>query len=385
MKTTILALTASLIGLAATAFAQNQKPPAPGQHEIGAADQAATRAYWTAERMANAKPMPLPRVDPAIGGDASPLAPPEPAHFAEGGLPTILVSDDNLPSQTFEMLDHGEPATAPQTSPFSYEYPFNNYQPPVIDEYPYSTVGKLFFVIPPGASEPAGNYVCSGSVMANSYTVLTARHCMYDIGTGIWYNSWVFDPAYNSGPNSKYGNSWTPRKLETWVSGSTYDYDIGLMQMNDADGAGCNGSDGSKTLGNYTGYLGWMYGGDYTQRQWDVFGYPQASPFDGNHMYQDEAATGLLNPFGNNNIVEIGNPQTGGTSGGPWIIGFNPNHATDPAPSNNTTNKSGGNYANGLNSFQWTSPSQPYAINGPAFLGYNMNALFTAYKKLSCP
>jgi V8-like Glu-specific endopeptidase len=367
------------------AFAQDQKRPVPGHIEISASDQAATRAYWTVDRMANAMPMLLPKVDPATAAaNASPLAPPEPAQGAEGGLPTISVSTDNLPSQTFEMLDHGEPAIMPATTPFSYEYPFTNYQPPVINAYPYSTVGKLFFVIPPGATEPAGNYVCSGSVIANNYTVLTARHCMYDVNTGIWYNSWVFDPAYNSGPNPKYQNSWIPRKLETWVTGSTSDYDIGLMQMNDLDGAGCNGSDGSHTLGSYTGYLGYLYGGDYTQRQWDVFGYPQASPFDGNHMYQDEAATGTLNPFGTTNIVEIGNPQTGGTSGGPWIIGFNPKKATDPAPTNNTSG-SASNRANGLNSFQWTSPSQPYAINGPEFLSYNFNALFTAYKALSCP
>jgi V8-like Glu-specific endopeptidase len=382
MKMTIWALTA-VFGLA-MAFAQDQQRPRPGQHEVSAADQAATRAYWTVDRMANAKPMPLPTVDPAMHANVSPLAPPEPLYSFEGGLPTV-VSAGNLPTQSFEMLNHGDPGGAPQTTPFSYEYPFTNYQPPVIDEYPYSAVGKLFFVIPPGATEPAGDYVCSGSVMANKYTVLTARHCMYDINTKIWYNSWVFDPAYNSGLNSKYQGSWTPRKLETWTTGSTFDYDIGLMQMNDEDGAGCNGSDGSHTLGNYTGYLGWQYGGDYSQRQWSVFGYPQASPFDGNHMYQDEAATGLLNPFGNNNIIEIGNPQTAGTSGGPWIIGFNPNNATDPAPGNNTTNKSGGNYANGLNSFQFTSPSQPWAVNGPAFDSYNMNVLFTDYKKLSCP
>ena len=385
MKTSILALTASLFGLAAMAFAQDQKAPAPGQHPISASDIAATQAYWTTDRMANAKPMPMPTVDPAtVAAITGPLVPPGPAQFGQGGLPTIAVSTGNLPSQTFQMLDHGEPATVPATNPFSYEYPFTNYRPPVLNAYPYSAVGKLFFVIPSGASEPPGNYVCSGSVFNNDYTVITARHCMFDYSTGIWYNSWVFEPAYNSGPNPTYGNSWTPRNLITWTTGaSTYDYDIGMMQMNDHGGSGCNGSSGSSPIGDYTGWFGWYYGGDFTQRQWDVFGYPQASPFAGNHMYQDEAATGAVNPLGYNNVIEIGNPQTGGTSGGPWIIGLDPKGATDPAPTNNSV--SGGNFVNGLNSFKWTSPNQPLAINGPEFEGYNFLNLLTAYNGLSCP
>lgn len=49
------------------------------------------------------------------------------------------------------------------------------------------------------------------------------------------------------------------------------------------------------------------------------------------------AATGAVNPLGYNNVIEIGNPQTGGTSGGPWIIGLNPLNGSVPAPSNNST------------------------------------------------
>src|SRR5882672_2403923 len=153
MKTNIQALAAvSLFGLVAMAFAQDQKAPAPGGIHVSAADQIAVREYWTVERMANAKPMPLPMRDPApAAAHASPLARPEPAQFTPGGLPTDSVSTGDLPSETFEMLDHGEAATTPTptSTPFSYEYPFTNYQPPAINNYPYSTVGKLFFVIPP--------------------------------------------------------------------------------------------------------------------------------------------------------------------------------------------------------------------------------------------
>ena len=376
MKTTIWALIATLFGLVGTAFAQNQKP-APGRNQVSASDQAATQAYWTVDRLANAQPMPLPSVDP--GTASGPLAPTEPGHSSPGGFPTISINE-NAPLQTFEMQNHGENVIE---QGFSYEYPFTNYRVAQVNEFPYSAVGKLFFVIPPGATEPAGDYVCSGSVMNNSYTVMTARHCMYDVNTEIWYNSWIFYPAYNGGANSHFGGGWTVRNAETWGTGSTYDYDIGFFQMYDHDGAGCNGSDGSPTIGSYTGWFGWYYGGSFTQRQWDVFGYPQASPFSGNKMFQDEAATGAVNPLGYNNVIEIGNPQTGGTSGGPWIIGLDPQGVTDPSPSNNSI--SGTNFVNGLNSFKWTSPNQPLAINGPEFESYNFSALLTDYNGISCP
>ena len=385
MKTIGCTLTLSLLGFAATAFAQNQQHPTAGHITVSTDDQAATRAYWTAERMANAKPMPLPRVDPATAAaNASPLQPVLPQESTPGGLPVVFTNAENVPWQAFEMLDHGEPPAGAVPQGFTYEMPFTNYQVPALNNYPYSTVGKLFFVIPPGASEPAGDYVCSGSVSYNGYTVLTARHCMFDYTTGIWYNSWAFDPAYSSGPNSKYGSSWAPRNLITWTSGaSTSDYDIGLMQMYDQTGGGCNGSTG-KTIGSYTGWLGTTWNGSYSQRQWDIFGYPQASPFGGNNMYQDEGATGALNPNGATNVIEVGNPQTGGTSGGPWVIGLNPKNANDPKPGNNT-NPSNTNQANGVNSFQWTSPSQPLAINGPEFQTYNFSNLINSYKKISCP
>ena len=387
LKITLWALTAFLCGLAAMAFAQDKETPKTGHGAITAEMMAATQAYWTPERMANAKPMPLPTVDPAIAAAvSSPLRPAGPARFSPaGGLPKAsLTTTERSPSETSEMLNRSDEAIQPTTSPFSYEYPFTNYRPPVVNAFPYAAVGKLFFVIPAGASEPAGDYVCSASVFNNAYSVITARHCVFDYATGITYNSWVFYPGYNSGPNAAYGNGWTPNQWITWVSGAaTFDYDIAMFQMHDNNGTGCNGSSGTKPVGDYTSWFGWYYGGDFTERQWDVFGYPAAAPFAGAHLWQDEAATGAVNPLGYNNVIEIGNPQTGGTSGGPWIIGLNPLSQSIPAPSNNSTG--GGNFINGLNSFKWTSPSHPYSINGPEFEGYNFDNLLTDYNKLSCP
>jgi hypothetical protein len=208
---------------------------------------------------------------------------------------------------------------------------------------------------------------------------------MFDYATGKWYQNFTFYPAYSNGGNSAYNGGWTIRKLYTWVgNASTWDYDIGFMQVNDNRGYGCAGSSGGRPIGSYTGWLGYTYGGDYSQRQWDIFGYPAAPPFGGAYQWDDEAATGTLNPLGTTNVIEVGNPQTGGTSGGPWVIGFDPQNLAFQNIGNNTA-PTFTNLVNGLNSFKWINPSHPNSINGPAFYQYNFWNLFTGYSGNSCP
>jgi V8-like Glu-specific endopeptidase len=395
----IWAIAAFILGFAAVAFAQDQRRPEPGGVQFNLSnrsfDQASVESYWTAERLASAIPMPLPKLDPATAAFNSaeppsnlpprvlPATPPKIAPRA-----TVSANGTGQSQPTVEMLEHGEAAPenlAAAQGNFNYEFPFNNFQVPNVNTWPYSAVGKLFFTIPPGASEPAGNYVCSGSVFFDSHTVITARHCMYDYPTGKAYSNFVFFPAWNNGPNPAYHNGWTVRALWTWVgNAATMDFDIGFLQLNDATGFGCNGSSGTLPIWNYTGSLGaWIFGnvGQYATIQEDLFGYPQAAPFNGNTMFQDEAIVGTTNPNGTANIVELGNPQTGGTSGGPWIVGLDPNSA--PNGTNNTGNFT--NLTTGLNSFKWILPNQPLAINGPAFLIYNLWNLYTGYSKLPCP
>jgi V8-like Glu-specific endopeptidase len=265
--------------------------------------------------------------------------------------------------------------------------PFNNYRAGNHNTYPYSAIGKLFFTIPPGTSEAPGEYVCSAAVAGiPSYVVITARHCVFDYVTSKWYKNWVFYPGWNNGPDSTLHGAWYPNVVATWVGSSTLSlttgWDIALMTMHDSTGTGCGGDRG-RTIGNYTGWLGYSYGGNYSQRQWNIFGYPQAAPFEGNYLYQDNGATGQVNPLGSNNVVEAGNPQTGGTSGGPWVIGFDPNDATDPYPNNNT-NPGLVNLENGVNSFIWTNPSEPLALNGTVFTQGNYWNLWLFLNSQTC-
>ena len=81
-------------------------------------------------------------------------------------------------------------------------------------------------------------------------------------------------------------------------------------------------------------------------------------------------------------MVEIGDPQTGGTSGGPWVIGFDPGSAKTGAVSNNLIN--GTNFDSAVNSFVWTNPNQPLAINGTVFEQNNFYNLYTYALSLTC-
>jgi V8-like Glu-specific endopeptidase len=384
---------AAVLGLAPVTFAQGRNSAALRGMQITASDQALVKGYWTTDRLVNAKPMALPRIDSvaAAASATPPATSPTAPKILPGTLPTITagrrgssaVSERGLEDSQpiLKMANHAEDVT---TSNFTSELPFNNYQVPDVNMYPYSAVGKLFFVVPPGASVSPGEYVCTGSVFYDSHTVLTARHCLYDYSTGTWYTNFVFYPAFHNGPNPAFHNGWTVRAMMTWASNAaTMDYDIGLLQLNDAAGYGCNGSSGTLPIWSYTGSLGVRFFGnasEYTTIQEDVLGYPQESPFSGDNMYQDVAIVGAINPLGTTNIIALGNPQTGGSSGGPWIVGLDPGDAANGT--NNTINAT--NLITGLNSFHWTDPNQPLAMNGPAFLGYNLWNLYTAYSQMPC-
>jgi hypothetical protein len=295
----------------------------------------------------------------------------------------------------FEANADLESNATPSPEGFSYIMPFNNFRTGINNQFPYATMGKLFFAIP-----GSGNYVCSAAVVGSATPqtgstktrvnfVVTARHCMWDYASKKWYTNWVFYPEWNNGHSTVVGGSagaWYPMTAITWTSGSaamslTTGYDIGIMIMHDGTGTGCGGDKGYQ-IGNYTGALGWTYGGDFSQRQWNQFGYPQAAPFEGNYLYQNNGATGIVNPLGSNMVVETGDPQTGGTSGGPWVIGFDPNNNTVPSGASN--NNGGINYDNGVNSFVWTSPSQPLAMNGTVFQSANFGSLWNSAIAVAC-
>ncbi|MGO2772108.1 MAG: trypsin-like serine peptidase [Brachybacterium tyrofermentans] len=195
-------------------------------------------------------------------------------------------------------------------------------------------VGKVFFTV--GGQD----YVCSGNSVAsaNGSTVSTAGHCVNDAGT--WASNWVFAPGYDHG-ETPYG-LWSASDLfstDQWVSSEDMNYDIAFAVVEPESG--------TAVLSDMVGGSGLEFntarGALYTS-----FGYPAATPFDGESLEQCQG-TGSDDTLGGTDDQAIDCDMTGGSSGGPWFAGDGP---SGPQIS--------------VNSFGYTS--QPGVMYGP-YLG----------------
>jgi hypothetical protein len=248
---------------------------------------------------------------------------------------------------------------------YTYPFPFTRYE--VVDPgstsyevYPYRTNGKVFF------TEGTQNFVCSGTVvntqrpgadLGNRSMVWTAGHCVSD-GKGKFVTNWVFVPAYRD--NARPLGTWTSRRLTTkaeWHNFSNFEHDLGAAVLNTQSG---------QTIQQRVGAQGIAFNQPYPQH-WHSFGYPEASPFNGqrqiacaaSYAKQDNASTRTNVP-----TIGIGCDMTGGASGGGWIMRWS----------------IGGGFVNSVNSYKYTT-AQPLAIYGP-YHGNDALSLFNSARTL---
>jgi V8-like Glu-specific endopeptidase len=300
---------------------------------------AEVEAYWTPDRMRDAKPFPMPSLS-------------QDDIQAKGALDTEQASGPFVAVPG--ALPEGEPTVATQgevpavesggdIEPLGYSYPppFTRhavFPAAAYRTYPYITVGKVFFTIP-----GKGDHVCSGS-SAVGRAVWTAGHCVYTPGTG-WHTNWAFVPAYKNG-NAPYG-IWPANELWSlngWTAHDNNGYDIGMAVTTDQ---------GGKKLSQRVGYLGFM--ANTSRRQhWHNLGYPQDPPFNGEVMQMCIGSHARNDANFSPMPVGMGCDLTGGASGGPWIVKFNPRHGAF-------------DYVNGVNSYKYTKPWQPLQMYSPYF------------------
>ncbi|MDA0713558.1 MAG: hypothetical protein O2897_06185 [bacterium] len=249
----------------------------------------------------------------------------------------------------------------------NYPFPYTRYQTSILTKvYPESTIGKLFVTI------GDHDYVCSASVIRNNL-LITARHCIYDYETNRWATNVVFYPGYDNGANLKLSSSggWAARQLFTWTSDAeSFRYDIAFIQTYNYHKTGCASKPGNHQIAEYTGYLGYKYGGSYEDRHIDVFGYPQSSPFSGRYPYQCETIAASFNA---DNTFGVGCDFTGGSSGGPWLDQYRLGESGDY------------NRVTSVTSFKWTGPNGALSINGPEFEEDNFFNLLEGALALDCP
>ncbi|MFC3805467.1 serine protease [Terrabacter sp. MAHUQ-38] len=166
--------------------------------------------------------------------------------------------------------------------------------------------GKVFF------TERGLNYVCSGTVTqsANNSLVTTAGHCVNE-GPGAYVTNFAFVPKYENG-NRPYG-TFTARTLlttEQWRTSGDFNHDIGFAVMNTLGGKTLVGAVG----GSYP--IAFNLGYNLT---FDAYGYPQASPYDGQTLWRCSGPTTKDSRGSTDNRLPC--TMTGGSSGGGWITG----------------------------------------------------------------
>ena len=222
-------------------------------------------AYWTPQRMANAKPM-----------TADPAALTARASVAATGTPRYV------------------PAIKPKAAVTASLAPSE-----------WVTIGRLYFSIPGN-----GDWQCSGNVVAsnNRDVVATARHCVMNIDTGQTYNNFHFAPSYNRG-NAPYG--WWNWRSMGW-------------RIDDRGPGGDNAFIVMTTGGNSGGHIVDAVGGSGLGFNWATNNYAHAI---GLPASLDYAVWCEGQPYdGPSGGVQIPNCNglSGGASGGAFIVNYQP-------------------------------------------------------------
>lgn len=182
--------------------------------------------------------------------------------------------------------------------------------------YPFRAAGKLYFNI------GTGTYVCSASLIKQG-VVVTAAHCVAGFGTGKFYTGWKFYPGLDN--NTAYYGSATVKKayvMSSYLNGTDSCAQAGVVCQNDVAVLLLNTR--TATAGDYigdsTGWFGYGYGGySYANNQVLItqLGYPVA--LDSGLKQERTDSQGYKSTSMSNNTV-IGSLQTGGSSGGPWVV-----------------------------------------------------------------
>jgi hypothetical protein len=191
---------------------------------------------------------------------------------------------------------------------------------------PNLQVGRLFFDDRPG---PGENWThCSATAVnsENRSLVATAGHCVYDVFTGTWSENIMFCPGYERGCKLGVWHARTAFTTNAWFAAADANEDMAVVLVSP----------------NSSGYLVDVVGGQGITFNADVgfarhaFGYPASDSRWPAYRYSGEDLVYCpgTDSYASGSIV-IRCTMTGGSSGGPWISGFD---------------SSGLGYVNGINS-----------------------------------
>jgi hypothetical protein len=303
----VVVLPASLV-LAACGGSENEKPPPAAlagamvsarQSQVvsGSAQGRAAAEYWTAERMRNAKPVPLvlKRGKPH---DVTRVSVDGPRKTVPATAPPGGASSRAIPHKAFKPARAG-----------GYPFPYARYRwsGPTTD-LPARTWGKVFF------TAADGDFVCSGTAVTsgNASVVWTAGHCAADPGARRFYRArWIFVPGYDNG-KAPFGKFPGKRFFTTraWYRLGDSAFDLAAIVVAPVKG---------KTLVDTVGGQGIAFN-QTRSNEYVSGGYPADYPFDGRTLYICDAPLGGNDGATSPPTIAIGCDMTGGSSGGGWLV-----------------------------------------------------------------
>ena len=185
-----------------------------------------------------------------------------------------------------------EPTLSPGTTPSPRD---NAYAP---------RVGALF------DTDISGNHFCTASVVDSpaGNVLITAAHCVNDGTGGPNTKDIVFIPDYSDG-QTPHG-VWTPERYvmdPRWVNGADQDFDVAFIVLKPLGGSNIEDVLGANKIAFDDGY----------QHLVRVTGYPSSAsaPISCSNWTSEQSQTQLK--FACQDF-------TGGTSGSPWVTGFDP-------------------------------------------------------------
>ena len=257
---------------------------------------------------------------------------------------------------------------------------------------PYRLTGKLWARFDAASGSAPGWYVCTASLIKKNVLV-TAAHCIHNYGkkqAGFakevrWYPANISNSFPGSGAAQPYGE-FIATKLaipvqyrngtdtcEAGAVGIVCNNDIAVVVLKPR-----GGKTAKQILGGTYGY-GWN---GYSFLQSPTFGkatvaavtqlgYPVA--FDGGYQMQRTDSFGkYIEGRGTNSKVlkntQLGSAQTGGSSGGPWLVNFGTKPKID-ADEANIGSKASLNTIIGVTSWGYTNPG--VNVQGASWFGKN--------------
>jgi len=316
-----------LLGLAFTSAASAQSAEATVLRSQKAAGQ--VKSAWTPERLRAARPLPVPAMafdqsaDPGNAMDASGTGSGRsvsvPGQLPRPGIHPLRSNHlfDPTPFAGASIQGTSGRANGSTGAQFTSQHLI----PVEADlEYPYSTVGVLFFHVP-----GEGDFYCSGAVLRHRI-VITAGQCIHQGsgGSNGFFEDFAFAPAYRNG-DAPYGLwEWSYVVVPTtWTQGNgklPNAADYGFIEMDDQE------FDGDLLrIGDVTGTLGYVTK-KLRPNHATMLAYP--SNFDGGNRMHQVAAKDFKTTSASTNTVEYGSDMRGGSQGGPLIQDFGDNVQT---------------------------------------------------------